>query len=77
MYADRKDWDLGDLEVDVDMEFAENSVPRSFDVTVRVPADLTDEQIERLQTIAGKCPVHRVLTGDAKATVTDRMERVR
>jgi len=77
MYADRKDWDVGDLEVDVDMEYAENGVPRSFEVTVHVPGHLTEEQRERLHTIAGKCPVHRLLTHRADVTVTDRVEQAR
>jgi putative redox protein len=76
MYADRKGWDLGDVRVDVEMEFADHSVPRSFDVNIRVAGDLNDEQVERLRVIAGKCPVHRVLTGDRKVTVTDRVELV-
>ena len=35
-------------------------------MTIRVPGDVTDEQVERLKAIAGKCPVHRVLTGDVE-----------
>ena len=30
MYADRKGWDVGELEVDVEMEYGDTSVPRSF-----------------------------------------------
>ncbi len=74
MYAARKQWDLGDLEVDVDMEYGDASVPRSFDVTVRVPVALSDEQAERLRVIAGKCPVHRLLAGDRDVVLTDRVE---
>ena len=31
MYAARKEWDVGELRVDVDMEYGDHSVPRSFD----------------------------------------------
>jgi putative redox protein len=43
-------------------------------VTLKLPTALNDEQIERLRTIAGRCPVHRVLKGDVE--ITDRVERV-
>jgi putative redox protein len=77
MYADRKDWDLSEVEVDVDMEYGDAGLPRSFAVTLRVDADLTDEQVERLRTIAGKCPVHRLLAHESDVRVTDRVERIR
>jgi putative redox protein len=72
MYADRKEWDVGELEVVVDYEIEPKGTSR-FDVAVKVPNGLSDEQIERLEAIACKCPVHRVLTGDVE--ITDRVER--
>ena len=77
MYADRKGWDLGEVEVQVDMEYGEASRPRSFDVTLRVPAELTDDQMERLRTIAGKCPVHRLIAHEGDVSITDRVEPMR
>jgi putative redox protein len=74
MYADRKDWDVGELEVDVEMEYGDASVPRSFVVTLRLPRALSDEQVDRLLVIAGKCPVHRLLNREREVTVTDRVE---
>ena len=76
MYAARKGWDVGDLQVEVEMEYGDTAVPKSFDVIVQVPAALSDEQLERLQVIASKCPVHRLLAHERHATVTDRVERV-
>jgi putative redox protein len=76
MYGDRKDWDVGDVEVDVEMEYAETGVPRSFEVTIRLPAHLTDEQKDRIRTIAGKCPVHRLLKHKADITISDRVEQL-
>ena len=73
MYANRKEWDVGDLEVVVDYDIEPTGTSR-FDVAVKVAAGLTDDQIERLEAIACKCPVHRVLTGDVE--ITDRVERV-
>jgi putative redox protein len=74
MYADRKGWDVGALEVEVDSEHAPERGLTRFDVTLKLPAALTDEQVERIGVIAGKCPVHRTLTGDVE--ITDRVVRV-
>jgi putative redox protein len=76
MYAGRKGWDLGEVEVEVEMEYAQTSVPRSFVVILRLPKGLTDDQAERLRVIAGKCPVHRALSHDAEVSIEDRVELV-
>ncbi len=43
-------------------------------VTLRLPGGLSDEQRERLLVVAGKCPVHKVLAGETKVTIADRVE---
>ena len=75
MYAGRKEWELGHVEVDVDMEM-ENHTPQSFAVTLKLECDLDDEQLERLRVIAGKCPVHRALASETPVSIEDRVERV-
>ena len=61
MYADRKQWELGKVVVSVDeQKEADGRTPR-FLVEIRVPEPLTDEQRERIEVIASKCPVHRAL----------------
>lgn len=74
MYAERKGWDVGALEVEVEIGF-EGPVPTSFDVTVRCPGALDDDQLERLLTVAGKCPVHKALAHESTVTVSDRVVR--
>jgi putative redox protein len=64
MYADRKEWDLGKVEVAVDFTEATPDSPPRFKVEIRTPAELDDDQRERLLVIAGKCPVHRALAAD-------------
>ena len=76
MYADRKEWPLDDVEVTVEMEYGQPSVPKSFAVTVRLPKELSEDQVERLRTIAGRCPVHRALKHETDVTVLDRVELV-
>jgi len=64
MYAARKGWELGPVEVACQYTPAERGCPTKFDVVVRLPEDLPQEQLERLQVIAAKCPVHRALEGE-------------
>ncbi len=64
MYARRKGWELGTVEVEVEYTPPERGGLTRFAVELRLPADTTQEQRERLQVIAAKCPVHRVLEGD-------------
>jgi putative redox protein len=73
MYANRKGWDVGELEVDVEMGY-EGPVPTSFEVGVKLPGHLDEEQRRRLLVIATKCPVHKVLAGEAHVTVVERLE---
>jgi putative redox protein len=74
MYAARKGWELGAVEVDVDATFGKNSSIEALEVTLRIPQPLDEEQQERLLVIAGKCPVHRALTGQVPVEVVDRIE---
>jgi putative redox protein len=64
MYASRKGWNLDGLRVDCRYSPAERGCPTRFDLVMRMPAHLSDEQVERLQVIAAKCPVHRTLEGE-------------
>jgi putative redox protein len=64
MYAKRKHWDVAGLRVDVQYTPAERGHPTKFDVVMKMPAHLSEDQVERLQVIAAKCPVHRTLEGE-------------
>ncbi len=64
MYAKRKKWNIDGLEVDCDYTPAERGCPTNFKLVVRMPAHLSEEQVERLRVIAAKCPVHRTLEGE-------------
>jgi putative redox protein len=74
MYAARKDWDVGKLEVDVDYEPPERGSSAHFDVVIKLPVELAKDQLERLKVIARKCPVHRTLKGAVE--IRDRVEMV-
>lgn len=74
MYATRKGWDVGTLEVECSFTAAERGAPTKFDIVLRLPDSLSDEQVERLRVIAAKCPVHRTLEGEVM--FDERVERV-
>jgi putative redox protein len=71
MYADRKGWDVGAVEAEVDYE-SRSSVPVRYNVVMRLPGGLSQEQVDKLLVIAGKCPVHRALAGEVE--INDRIE---
>jgi putative redox protein len=64
MYAKRKGWDTSGLAVDCRYTPADRGCVTQFDLVLKMPAHLDEEQIERLQVIAAKCPVHRTLEGE-------------
>jgi putative redox protein len=74
MYAVRKGWDIGPVEVDVEYSPAERGTPTKFDLVMRLPDGLSEEQVDRLRVIAAKCPVHRTLDGEVM--FNERVERV-
>ncbi len=61
MYADRKQWPLEHVRVEVDTEKMEGKT--LFKRQLIFAGDLTDEQRQRLLQIANACPVHKALTG--------------
>jgi putative redox protein len=71
MYAERKGWPLVAVEVEVVFTPPDGHEPGRFDLVLRLPAGLQPEQIDRLETVARKCPVRRTLEG---AVVEDRVE---
>jgi len=73
MYAERKGWELGRLEVEVEVAY-EGEVPNDYEVSIKLPAGLDDEQRRKLLVIATKCPVHRVLAGEAQVRVREHLE---
>ena len=70
MYARTREWDLGDVSVDVDYD--QRATPRRFDVTVALSGDLTPEQLARLEKVAASCPVRRSL--EAGFEIVERVE---
>jgi putative redox protein len=64
MYAQRKGWDTSGLTVDVEYTPAERGCPTKFELVLKMPPHLDEEQMDKLRVIAAKCPVHRTLEGE-------------
>jgi len=59
MYARTKEWELDEVEVDVDYDH--QSTPRRFEIEIRLTGDLSEPQVERLEKIAAACPIRRAI----------------
>jgi putative redox protein len=57
MYARTKEWDLGDVTVDV--EYDNRATPRTFEIAIGLTGELSDAQLDRLERVAAACPVRR------------------
>ena len=62
LYAMRKGWDVEGLSADV--LYDNTSEPKRVEVSLHLPAGLSDEQVARLERVAETCPVRRALEGD-------------
>jgi putative redox protein len=64
MYARTKGWDLG--QVSVEVVYDHRSTPRRFEIEIGVGADLSPEQLSRLDAVAAACPVRRAIENGAE-----------
>lgn len=74
LYANRKEWEVSRIRVEVryakeykaDCENCDQSSPKvdTFERMISIEGDLTDQQKERMLQIANNCPVHKTLESD-------------
>ena len=75
LYADRKEWAVKRIRTAVGHSREPDQTPRDrFDVRLTFDGELDDEQRARMIEIAGKCPVHKVLTEGARFTIMESAE---
>src|SRR5437764_12695411 len=72
MYAKRKGWDIGPVEVECEYIPSERGCPTHFNLVMRLPNGCTDEQVRALRVIAAKRPIHR--TPDGQPVLEDPLE---
>lgn len=63
MYADRKNWYLENIHVEVSFVRDATTNTASFTRNISYTGNLEDAQRDRLLAIANACPVHKVLSG--------------
>jgi putative redox protein len=65
MYADRKQWVIPDISVQVNInrEVINGNTKTEFEITLNLKGNIDNEQKVRLKEIAAKCPVHKTLSG--------------
>lgn len=71
MYADRKAWDL--QEVNLEIEVKQNDTRTQTDISrkIELTGNLTEEQRARLIAVAEACPVHKLLINPIEISTTE------
>jgi putative redox protein len=66
MYAERKGWDLGEINVRVTQEEVETTEGKQKALVEEISFEksITEEQKEKLLQIAAKCPVAKIIKGE-------------
>jgi len=57
VYARTKEWDVGEVTVEVDYDH--RATPRRFEIDIHFTAELDQQQLARLEKVAAACPVRR------------------
>ncbi len=68
MYAELKEWDLGEITVNVSQkqELTTEGIKKSLVEEISFEKEVTQEQKEKLLEIAGKCPVAKMIKGQTQ-----------
>lgn len=71
LYANRKNWEVSGLHVEVFSHYdADKTPPERFERVISLDGNLNEEQRERLFEIADRCPIHKLLTAGARIVTT-------
>ena len=71
LYANRKNWDVSGMHVEVFSHHDKDVVPpERFERVISIEGNLNEEQRERLFEIAERCPIHKLLTTGARVVTT-------
>lgn len=72
MYADRKEWDLQEVKLNIDL--VQNDGRTKTDITRKIEliGNLSTEQRLRLIAIANACPVHKLLSNPINISTSER-----
>ncbi len=70
MYADRKQWKVGGIEIELILYSLEDKSSR-IETSIRFKGTPPVEQKARLLQIAELCPIHKLLTGKVEIITTE------
>jgi putative redox protein len=73
MYARTKNWELGNVTVDVDYDH--HSTPRRFEIAIHLTGDLSADQLARLDKVAQSCPLRRSIEAGMEFAETIESDR--
>lgn len=62
MYANRKEWDLQEIKINIELEYIASENKTVIDRKLEFIGNLDEIQKERLLAIANACPVHKILS---------------
>ena len=62
MYADRKNWNLTNVETEVNLIVDNETKLSTFERKITLFGNLSDDEEQRLLAIAEKCFIHKLLT---------------
>lgn len=62
MYANRKEWDLQEVKLEIEMNRDEEANKTIINRTIELLGNLDEKQRARLLLVANSCPVHKILS---------------
>ncbi|HVA98226.1 MAG TPA: OsmC family protein [Bacteroidia bacterium] len=66
MYADRKQWNVETINVELNLEQDAETSETKITRIISITGNITEEEKQRLLTIANVCPVHKILSNPIK-----------
>ncbi len=76
LYARRKGMAVEELEVQLERDAsAERAGTYTLDTRLRIRGTVSDDQLRELETVAHKCPIHKLMTL-VTTVITTRVERI-
>jgi putative redox protein len=70
MYADRSEWFLDEVKVDIHLERDESDNKTVINRKIEFIGNLTEAQKKRLLAVANACPVHKILSNPIEINTT-------
>ncbi|WP_269235208.1 OsmC family protein [Flavobacterium flavigenum] len=70
MYINRKQWNVSEIDIKVDLEKDSEQNVSLFTRKIEITGEIDESQRQKLHIIADKCPIHKTLTNTIKIQTT-------